>query len=69
MLDAESGIRYSTYMDQKLIAALNANPQLYEEFRKGWGRETVDEYLTEYQHLPDIAQRLAEDLGINLNNA
>lgn len=56
--------------NEKLIAALNADKKLYEEFRQGWlgwGFDSIEDYLDEYSHIPDIAERLAGDLGIDLN--
>ena len=39
------------------------NPEIYEEFKLGWMRDNLEEYVSEYiQDKPDIIIDLAEDM-------
>lgn len=49
---------------QELIDRVNSNPALLNEFKTGWQVNSIEEYLTAYSYIPDIVERLADDLGV-----
>lgn len=50
-----------------LIEKIISDQDLFDRFKREFWRGTVTEYLDEYSYIPDIAERLASDLGIDLD--
>lgn len=50
---------------QELINRVNNDPKLLADFKTGWDRPSIEEYLEEYSYISDIVDLLADDLGIS----